>query len=196
MSVEAIGLVGPAAPWVGGIAQFTTTLADPLLLLPYRTLVGAYRAGGGRIVLLCHNVLAHERRRTDPFLASRVLRLADALVVHSRADGELARALAPQGRIVELVLVPRATLHVAGRFEGPRRPYERLVARLGLQDRVTLDDRYIPDGEVDDLFAAADAVVAPYREASQSGVAQLALSHGRPVAAPPSAGSPRRSTTT
>jgi len=28
--VEALGLVGPAAPWAGGIAQFTTALADRL----------------------------------------------------------------------------------------------------------------------------------------------------------------------
>src|SRR3954447_20313194 len=42
--------------------------------------------------------------------------------------------------------------------------------------------------EAADLFAAADAVVLPYRRASQSGVLLLAYGFGRPVVAYPVGG--------
>jgi glycosyltransferase involved in cell wall biosynthesis len=42
-------------------------------------------------------------------------------------------------------------------------------------------DRFIPDSEVDALFRAADAVALPYRSATQSGVAQIALAFRKPL---------------
>ncbi len=40
---------------------------------------------------------------------------------------------------------------------------------------VTVENRWVPENEVGALFSWADAVVLPYREASQSGVAAVAL---------------------
>jgi glycosyltransferase involved in cell wall biosynthesis len=54
----------------------------------------------------------------------------------------------------------------------------------GGTDRVVVLDGFIGDAEVPALFAAADAVVAPYRRTLTSGTAVLALSLGRPVIAP------------
>jgi len=76
-----------------------------------------------------------------------------------------------------------AHLLVAGRFWESPRPYAELVDRLGLRGRVTFDNRYVPDDESAVMFAAADLTLLPYRSASQSGVAQLALAHGCPVVA-------------
>ncbi|NNF03705.1 MAG: glycosyltransferase, partial [Rhodothermales bacterium] len=55
------------------------------------------------------------------------------------------------------------------------------LERLGIRDRVTLLDRYIPDDDVSLYFSAADVVVQPYRSATQSGVVQTAFQFGRPV---------------
>jgi glycosyltransferase involved in cell wall biosynthesis len=85
--------------------------------------------------------------------------------------------------LAALVQLPGAQLRIVGRFWEPVARYERLVKRLGLQDRVILEDRYVGDGEVPALFASCDVVVCPYRQASQSGVVHLAYAHGRPVAA-------------
>lgn len=84
-----------------------------------------------------------------------------------------------------LLVAERTDVHllVAGRFwESPAR-YADLVSRHGLGAHVTFDNRYIPDDETAVMFAAADLALLPYRSASQSGVAQLALSHGCPVVA-------------
>jgi glycosyltransferase involved in cell wall biosynthesis len=73
------------------------------------------------------------------------------------------------------------TLTVAGEFWGGTAETEKLIAELGLADRVTLRPGYLPAAELPALFAAADALVMPYREATASQNAVLAFAHGVPV---------------
>lgn len=42
-------------------------------------------------------------------------------------------------------------------------------------------DEYVPDEKVNLYFSAADVVVLPYLRASQSGIAHIAMSFGKPV---------------
>ena len=51
-------------------------------------------------------------------------------------------------------------------------PAARLVPD---DDRVSLASRYIPESEVEELFAEASLMVLPYTQASQSGVGALAI---------------------
>jgi glycosyltransferase involved in cell wall biosynthesis len=48
---------------------------------------------------------------------------------------------------------------------------------------VTVENRWVPEPEIGCLLAWSDALILPYREASQSGVAAAALAAGRPVIA-------------
>ncbi len=73
------------------------------------------------------------------------------------------------------------TLTVAGEFWGGTEDTEKLIAALGLAARVTLRPGYVPASEIPALFAAADALVLPYREATASQNALLAFAHGVPV---------------
>lgn len=57
------------------------------------------------------------------------------------------------------------------------------VTRLGLEEAVTFDARYIPTSEVGPLVSLANVVVYPYRNSSQSGSLQVAYACGRPVVA-------------
>ncbi len=75
-----------------------------------------------------------------------------------------------------------ATLLVAGECWEGDADYREAAAHAGA-DRVTLDFRYIPNDEIPVMFAAADAVVVPYRTATQSAVAALAFAFDRPVVA-------------
>jgi glycosyltransferase involved in cell wall biosynthesis len=73
------------------------------------------------------------------------------------------------------------TLTVAGEFWGGTAETEALIAELGLNGRVALRPGYLPATEIPALFAAADALVLPYREATASQNALLAFAHGVPV---------------
>jgi glycosyltransferase involved in cell wall biosynthesis len=75
------------------------------------------------------------------------------------------------------------TLLIIGEIWGDAALYHDKVGALGLADRVRFVDRYVPDAEVAMYFAAADLAVLPYREATGSGVMQLAFGLGVPVVA-------------
>ncbi len=59
----------------------------------------------------------------------------------------------------------------------------RFVEARGLAGCVTLRFEFVSDAEEDELFAAADAIVLPYREIDASGVAMSAIARGVPVLA-------------
>ena len=82
-----------------------------------------------------------------------------------------------------LVKTPDVTCIAAGEFYDRKADYVAQVERLGLVGRVRLIDRYVPNEEVEQYFAAADVVALPYRSATQSGIAQIAFRFERPVIA-------------
>jgi glycosyltransferase involved in cell wall biosynthesis len=78
---------------------------------------------------------------------------------------------------------PDVRLVVAGEFWGGPESTERLIAELGLADRVELRPGYVASEDVPELFSAVDALVLPYRSATASFNAYLAFEHGVPVIA-------------
>ena len=72
-------------------------------------------------------------------------------------------------------------LLVAGEFYEDEAPYLSKIKSLGLEDRIILRTRFIADSEVRYYLCAANAVVQPYRNATQSGVTPLAYHFERPM---------------
>ena len=87
----------------------------------------------------------------------------------------LIRAIPEISRRLDVALL------IVGEFWRGKRRFERMLGDLGVQSRVTIIDRYVPDEQVWEYFEAADLVVLPYREATQSGVIQIAFGFGKPV---------------
>lgn len=69
-------------------------------------------------------------------------------------------------------------LLIVGESYSERSEIVNAISSLGLSDRIRWIDRFVPDREVPLYFSSADVVVLPYRHATQSGVAQIALSFG------------------
>src|SRR5262249_52638850 len=65
-------------------------------------------------------------------------------------------------------------LLVAGEFYEDEKQYMEQIRRLGIGDQLILRTDFIPDSEVKYYLCAADAVIQPYRNATQSGVTPLA----------------------
>ncbi|HMW27222.1 MAG TPA: glycosyltransferase, partial [Ferruginibacter sp.] len=65
-------------------------------------------------------------------------------------------------------------LLIAGEFYEDRKPYEELIGQLGIQEDLLLHTEFIPNNDVKYYLCAADLVVQPYRNATQSGVTPLA----------------------
>lgn len=75
------------------------------------------------------------------------------------------------------------TCLVVGEFYDKKVKYVSRVEALGLEDRVRMIDRYVPNEDVEPFFAAADAVILPYKSATQSAIVQMAFRFERPVVA-------------
>ncbi|MBN2236778.1 MAG: glycosyltransferase [Bacteroidales bacterium] len=72
-------------------------------------------------------------------------------------------------------------LIVAGEFYCAEKPIFDLVDELGIKDRVIFQSEYIPDQIVPAYFSAADLIIQPYKQATQSGVTQIAYHFNKPV---------------
>ena len=70
---------------------------------------------------------------------------------------------------------------VAGEFYSDPTPYHELIAELGIEESLVLEAKFIPDEEVVNYFCAADMVVQPYKDATQSGVTQIAYHFDKPM---------------
>ena len=72
-------------------------------------------------------------------------------------------------------------LIVAGEFYEDEKPYLDLIDKYNLSESVILATNFIPDDEVVNYFCAADIIVQPYRNATQSGVTQIAYHFEKPM---------------
>lgn len=72
-------------------------------------------------------------------------------------------------------------LLIAGEFYEEEKGYLEQIRQLAIADRLILHTHYIPDSEVKYYVCAADCVVQPYRNATQSGVTPLAYHFEKPM---------------
>jgi len=71
-------------------------------------------------------------------------------------------------------------LIVAGEYYEDKAPYEKQIAEYGLKGLHLFTD-FIPNEEVKYYFSAADLVTLPYRDATQSGITQVAYHFEKPM---------------
>lgn len=72
-------------------------------------------------------------------------------------------------------------LLIAGEFYEDRKTYDELIAQNNLSQQLILKTDFIPDSKVKYFLSAADFVIQPYRNATQSGVTPLAYHFEKPM---------------
>ena len=77
--------------------------------------------------------------------------------------------------------MPEIKLLIAGEYYDDPKIYEQQIAQLNIQDSLILRAGFIADSEIKNYLCAADVVVQPYRNATQSGVTPLAYHFEVPI---------------
>jgi glycosyltransferase involved in cell wall biosynthesis len=72
-------------------------------------------------------------------------------------------------------------LIVAGEFYEDEKPYMEIIEKFNLLSDILFYKDFIPDSEVHLYFSAADVTVQPYKDATQSGVTQVAYFYNKPM---------------
>lgn len=72
-------------------------------------------------------------------------------------------------------------LLVAGEFYIDSKPYLQMINKYGLDDKIELHTHFIPNTEIVNYFCASDIVAQPYKDATQSGVTQVAYHFDKPM---------------
>lgn len=77
----------------------------------------------------------------------------------------------------------KVKLIVAGEFYEDEKKYLDLIKKFDLKDKIILFNNFIPATDVKYYFSASDLVVLPYKDATQSGIVQIAVNFSKPVIA-------------
>lgn len=72
-------------------------------------------------------------------------------------------------------------LLIVGEIWEDREELRKQIESSPYSEKITLIDEYVPDERIPVYFSAANVVVLPYTRASQSGIAHIAMTFGKPV---------------
>jgi len=72
-------------------------------------------------------------------------------------------------------------LLVVGEFYTDSEPYTKLIEELGIGANTIMHNEFVPNTEIVNYFCAANLVVQPYKEATQSGITQIAYHFNKPM---------------
>ena len=78
-------------------------------------------------------------------------------------------------------LIKNFRLSIVGEIWDNKKAIYAMIENSKYKDQIKLINRYVCDEEVNKYFNLADIVVLPYIRVSQSGVAQIAVSYGKPI---------------
>ncbi len=78
---------------------------------------------------------------------------------------------------------PDLTAIIAGEFYTDKKKYFDLIDNFNLKNKLLMYNEFIPTNEVKYFFSASDVVILPYKNATQSGIIQIAHNFNKPVIA-------------
>lgn len=238
-------LLDPFSPWTWKKAaehiiqfqpdQVITQWWTTFWALPFSFLNARLSRAGIKTGYLIHNVIPHEPRAWDRWLAKLALSKAENFIIQTQAESnrliklvpnanielchippffELAQRVVPpaiarkelnipenekvflffgfvrpyKGLLLLLEAFkilqekqPQTRLLIAGEFWDDKSSYLKKIKAMGLSERITIIDQYIPNEELPVIFGAADCLAAPYTGGTQSAVASTGLAFGIPM---------------
>ncbi|MFH0733057.1 MAG: glycosyltransferase [bacterium] len=194
----------------------------------------AKRNKNTKALVICDNVIPHERKPGDILLTKWFFKAVDNFVTMSKSVEDDLKKIKPNAKSVLLFhpiysnfgkIIPKQearnyfniktdkvllffgfirdykgldtlieavnllkdkldyTLIIAGEFYTDKEKYLSLIEKYNLSCKIKLCTDFIPTNEVKYYFSAADVVVLPYKNATQSGIIQIANNFNKPIIA-------------
>ena len=167
-----------SAGWKRALSRWQLTAADRYLTHTAQLAEQLTAQGLAADLLISpHPAYNHAPAASGTMPRERALELlCFGLVRHYKGVDIALRALALSG-------LQDVRLTIAGEVWDHGDRLRELMQDPALAGKVTLIDRYVTDQEAAELFARADAVLAPYRSVTGSGVVALARRYRRPLIA-------------
>jgi len=138
---------------------------------------------GGNVATLFHPIYDHYGEKIEQSEAQQKL-LLDPSYKYLLFFG-LIRAYKGLDYLIEALSLLKSDkkykLIIAGEFYESEKKYLKLIKDLNLEDQVIINNQYIPNDQIPLYFCAADAIVLPYKSATQSGVVPIAIHFEKPV---------------
>jgi glycosyltransferase involved in cell wall biosynthesis len=157
-----------------------------------------------KILCIADNILPHEKRLADKLLTNYFIKPIDGFITMSdkvtndllqfHSDKPIKHAIHPLydnfGSLIskevarEKLNLDKSENHlllIAGEFYQDKQPYLDLIKSLQLEGSIKIVDDFIPDSMVRYYCCAADVIVQPYKNATQSGVTPLAYHFEKPM---------------
>jgi glycosyltransferase involved in cell wall biosynthesis len=127
-----------------------------------------------RTIVLEHAVIAREEQRAP--IPGTILMLG---FIHPRKGYEIAI----EAMRLAADAIPSARLVIAGKCQNSEylESLKALIGQYGLQDRVTIDDRYLPEEEVENLLRTCEIMLLPYKRVTMSGILTHIVSYRIPA---------------
>lgn len=136
-----------------------------------------------KILVTPHPIYDQYKERVDRSVACRLLN------IDSRKKNLLFFGLIRDYKGLDLLIQAMSYLDedyqliIGGECYGDFQKYQELIDASPLKDNIKVFEQYIPDDMVSTLFSAADVLMLPYRDATQSGVVAVAYQMEVPIIA-------------
>ena len=245
LQTKADFVLDPLYPWtwLKAVQDIKTWNAEAVIFqwwttfwgIPFAYISSKLKHYGMSISFIIHNVLPHEQKPYDKFLAKFALSKGDYFITQTIRQKEILLTMLPdacvkvcafpiypglketkitklearnklslpeQSKILlffgivrpykglEILLNAISALKneginaytiIAGEFWGELDYYQSRINELGLTEHIYIDNRYIPNEEADLYFSAADFLIVPYVDGTQSAVVGLGFGYDIPM---------------
>ncbi len=143
-----------------------------------------YNIDPGKIHVIPHGLYDHYGAATENKKAKEALSIKEDFVIFSfgliRKYKGITYLVEAFGKLPESIS-SRSRLLIVGEIWEDREELLQQISQSRYTNNITLVDEYIPDERIPVYFGASNVVVLPYTRASQSGIAHIAMSFGKPV---------------
>ena len=180
--------------WILGnfLTKFALSKADKLITLSESVYKDAMKLFPNKEVVLgfhppysCYNLQKYDKQK-----AKRELKLEKKKVILFFGYIKPYKGLDILLDAFPLILktIPDSHLLIVGEIYGSAEKYDELIKKNNIQKNMTFISDFVPNEEIELYFKAADVLALPYKQATQSGVAQIGYDFGLGAVATPVGG--------